>query len=150
MIPFEHFLLGLFPMIHLWQAFDPTFGIIFFLFSVLIDVDKYILVLWVTKFKVWDLEKIYKYFEYRHGKHQYHIDAIFIFHTIEFAAIILILYLTTHWIYLLAILFGWIYHMFFDILEVAYFKLRHNRQHKFKNMSIIWFLIRRKYNSLVK
>lgn len=137
-------------MIHLWQYFTPLFGIIFFLTSVLIDFDHYLLVLYATKFKVWNLKRAYNYFEIRHAKHQHHIDAVYIFHTIEFAALILVLYLTTHWSYLLAILFGWIYHMFFDILEITYFKLRHDRRHRYKHMSIIWFLLKRKYNQLVR
>ncbi len=142
MLPWEHILLGLFPMINLWQTFNPVFGMIFLLSSVLIDVDHYLLVLYATKFKIWDLKKAYNFFLIKHGTH-YHIDAIYVFHTIEFVLILLLVYWFTRYIYLLAIIFGWVYHMFFDIAEVIYFKLKHSSSHKFKQMSIVWYLIKK-------
>jgi len=142
MLPFEHILLGLFPMIHLWLTFDPLFGILFVLASVLIDVDHYFLVLYATKFKVWDLTKAYNFFSLKHHK-SHHIDAIFIFHTIEALLVVFLVYWFTKYNYILAILLGMIYHIFWDIIEVTYFKLRHKQGHKYKHMSIIWFIIKK-------
>ncbi|PIU22061.1 MAG: hypothetical protein COT14_03635 [Candidatus Diapherotrites archaeon CG08_land_8_20_14_0_20_30_16] len=129
-------------MIHLWQAYTPVFGMTFLLSSVLIDFDHYLLILYATKFRVWDPRKAYNYFKSRNGKLHLHIDALFIFHTIEFLVVLLLIYWFTKWTFVLAVVFGWIYHLFFDMLEVTYFKIRHNRRHKYKPLSLIWYLVK--------
>jgi len=142
MLPWEHILLGLFPMIHLWQSISPSFSIVFILSSILIDVDHYILVLYAKKFKIWDIKRIYKFFELKRKTHE-KIHAIYVFHSIELLILLTILYFSTNWIYFLAILFGILYHILFDILEVAYLKYIRKKRIHFKNYSIIWFLIKK-------
>jgi len=142
MLPWEHFLLALFPMIHLWQAVNPIFAMTFVIANVLIDLDHYFLVLYANKFKMWNFKRVYEFFALRHGK-EYHVKAIYIFHTIEFFILICILYLITNWIYLLAIIFAIVYHLLLDFAETAYFKHVKKRNEHYKPISIILFLIRK-------
>lgn len=142
MLPWEHFLLALFPMIHLWQTVNPIFAMTFVIANVLIDLDHYFLVLYANKLKIWNLKRIYNFFALRHDK-EYHVKAIYIFHTIEFVLLIAILYLITNWIYLLAIIFAIIYHLIFDFAEVSYFKYIKRKNIYYKPISIILFLIRK-------
>jgi len=140
MLPWEHFLLGLFPMIHLWQSVNPLFAIIFVIVNVLIDLDHYFLVLYVNKFKIWNLKRVYEFFALRHGK-EYHVKAIYIFHTIEFFLLTVILYLITNWIYFLAIIFAIVYHLILDFAEGVYLKHIKKKNLHYKPISIVLFLI---------
>jgi len=124
-------------------VYDPIFAMVFVAANVLIDVDHYLLVLYISKFKIWDLKRSYNFFLLKQDE-LYHIDAIFIFHTIEFLIIIFLIYWFTKYIYVLAVLFGLIYHILWDYLEVIYFKIKH-KKYKFKQISIVWFLLKKYY-----
>lgn len=140
MFPIEHFILGLFPAIYFIETQNILFALVFFLSNILIDADHYLFVILKTKFKFTNLKHIYKF--YKDSKTNVKIDAIYVFHTIEFIGLLYLIYYLTKEVLIVAIILGIIYHILFDFIEVIYWKIRKNEMH-FKKTSIIYYLIKK-------
>lgn len=140
MLPIEHLILGLFPAIYFVESQNILFALVFFLSNILIDLDHYLFVIFKTKFKFTNFKQIYKF--YKDLKTNIKIDAIYIFHTIEFLGILYLTYYLTKEVLIIAGILGIIYHILFDFIEVIYWKIRKKDLH-FKKTSIIYYLIKK-------
>ncbi len=140
MLPIEHLILGIFPAIYFVETQNIYFALTFFLANVLIDIDHYLFVIFKTNFKFTKFMHIYKF--YKENKTNLLIDAIYVFHTIEFLGILYLIYYLTKEILIIAIILGIVYHILFDFIEVIYWKIRKRKIH-FKKTSIIYYLIKK-------
>ena len=140
MLPIEHIILGLFPAIYFVETQNILFALVFFISNILIDLDHYLFVIFKTKFKFTNFKQIYKF--YKDSKTNLKLDAIYIFHTIEFVGILYLIYYFTKEILIIAAILGLIYHILFDFIEVIYWKIRKKEMH-FKKTSIIYYFIKK-------
>ena len=140
MLPIEHLILGIFPAIYFVENQSIYFALTFFLANILIDLDHYLFVIFKTNFKFTKFMHIYKF--YKGNKTNLLINAIYVFHTIEFIGILYLVYYFTKEILIIAVILGVIFHMLFDFIEVIFWKIKKTKIH-FKKTSIIYYLIKR-------
>ena len=114
---------------------DLLFVLLFFFSSILIDVDHYFL--YIIKKKSFNPIKAYKYFKNKlngkNKKYQKPRIQLFIFHTIEF--FILLLILSFFFNFLWPILFGCLFH---ESVDLIYALFKKHRKYKKANSIILY------------
>ncbi len=142
MLPIEHIFLGFIPTFFFISEYNIYFAILFYFSTIFIDFDHYIYALLITKFKTIDIFKAYDFFIEFKTKSTI-INPLFIFHTIEFMSVFLVLGLYFHNMYFIAVFYGLIFHLFLDFLDVIISKIKKQNIH-YKKISIIYYLIKYK------
>jgi hypothetical protein len=129
MLPKTHVIAGIilsFAIFLLWPAIGLFYLLIFFFSSILIDFDHYLYFIWAKK--DFSLAHAYKWFVAKRdfirslplSKKAKYQHAVLIFHGIELWVIVLLLsFIHPMFVY---VLFGITIHMFFDFIEIIYYK----------------------------
>lgn len=107
-------------------ALYPTFGIrslFFFLGSVLIDIDHYVIYLYFSKFKDWNVKKMFQFHSLvRQWLYSHSIYVLLSFHTVEFLLLVLIFAFWFGSVEIYLIFFGLLFHLLLDTLRMYQLK----------------------------
>ncbi len=137
----NHIIVGVVGTALFYPTFGPWHSIVFFLSSVLIDVDHYWDYLWKSKFADWSPARMFRYYD-EATKERYNKNNLgfSLFHTLE---VFLILYFTAQYFdydLLITVLGGMSFHMIFDVLHMARQDLVFVRAY-----SIVEYFLRKNY-----
>ncbi len=136
----DHVAAGLIVGLILTQFWSLSNCLIFWLSTVLVDIDHYLNLIYWSKFKTWSVFKTVKFyayiFEHRKGRP---FLALEVFHTAEFIGILFFLAFFTGLEFLKPVFFGIAFHVFVD-----FFHLRRLGALRVRNHSILEYMIRKR------
>lgn len=138
MLPKYHIIFSIILTIILYLLnFDFLFILLFFLASILIDIDHYFF--YIIKKKNFNLGKTYKYFRYELNRARIKKPKtlLFIFHTIEFFLLLLILSLFLNFFW--PIFFGCLFH---DVIDIICGLFQKHKKY-IKAPSLIWYITKK-------
>lgn len=135
MYPKMHFLLGLIPAGYFLATENWIFALVFLAATVLIDVDHYIVYLFLTRFQDLSVKNAFNFFVDKRNRY-IHRKKIYLFHSIEFLLVLLLLLILLKESLLIAVILGLVFHLILDFCQSLWVLARSHKNH-FKRQSIL-------------